>query len=124
MDIEIAFDSMDHDMLARSLQSRGLHPLLIRALVREIRFMEGDMAITGVAISQRFRFQRGGKQGGVETPAEFNVMVETLMQPVVASWKERGYGFKFREEDEALTHLVWADNIFIVAADLKQFSDM
>ena len=54
MDIEIAFDSMDHSRQSTSLADRGAHPCLNRAILREVSFMKCSMALPGMAPCERF----------------------------------------------------------------------
>ena len=42
-----------------------------------------------------FEFCKGGKQGGVETPVEFNMFMESNLEALVLSWQSRGYGFDY-----------------------------
>ena len=68
---------------------------------------------------------RGGKQGGVESPEIFNAVLEWVLEPLVRNWLERGHGFRFDDDDGMLlTHLIWADNIFLLSLSIDQFHDM
>ena len=73
-----------------------------------------------------FRFQRGGRTGGVETPDVLNDIIQWAMQDVVEDWNTRGVGFVIEEPDvdtpggvskerRLLNHLWWADNLFLIA---------
>ena len=86
--------------------------------------MRGNMVLPGMPASERFDIQRGGKQGGVETPEVFNAMIETLMSPLVRLWRDKGYGFKYGDYEDTLTHLVWADNIYLITRSLQEFQAM
>ena len=65
--------------------------------------------------------QRGGKQGGVETPEVSNTVLEWALEPLARSWRERDMGFSFDDNSPALTHLLWADNIWIIAGSMEEF---
>ena len=65
----------------------------------------------------------GWQAGGVETPDEFNLFLEYALSPLVTSWKYRGFGFSF-DEMPMVHHLIWCDNIYIIAKDEHQFAIM
>ena len=35
---------------------------------------------------------RGGKQGGVETPELWNLFLSACLRPLLAAWRDRGWG--------------------------------
>ena len=110
-----------------ALLDQGLHPDLARAVLREVSGIQCSIELDGAGRSEQFPLERGGKQGGVETPDVFNGMVQSLMAPVLASWAQRGFGFDLSdlgEESTVLTHLVWADNILLFATSEGQFATM
>ena len=123
-DIATAFDTMEHASMQKALLGRGAHPDLVRAILREVSFMSGRISIQGAGMSNVFPFERGGKQGGVETPEVFNVMIEYALEPLVAHWEKKGFGFAFDDCERVLTHLIWADNIILFASSVKQFQIM
>ena len=126
-DIATAFDCMTHSSICKCLLRRGMHPQLVRAILREVSGMSGKVFLPGAGLSEPCPFQRGGKQGGVETPEVFNIMMEYALEPSVASWKSRSFGFAFGEVNDSpvrLTHLIWADNIILFATDVAQFETM
>ena len=98
--------------------------MLLRALLREISGMKGCLSLPRVSPSELFDIERGGKQGGVETPDEFNVMMEWLLEPLSRSWAQRHMGYTFAGGGPLLTHLLWADNVFILASSVCQFNTM
>ena len=74
-DVGTAFDTMEHEHMQDALLGRSLHPQLVQALMREISSLSCRIEITGAGQSDTFSLERGGKQGGVETPDKFNVMM-------------------------------------------------
>ena len=126
-DIATAFDCMTHESMTKCLLRRGVHPQLVRAILREVSGMSGNIFLPGAGLSESFPFQCGGKQGGVETPEVFNIMMEYALEPLVANWKSRLFGFALGPLDEnplRLTHLIWADNILLFSNDLAEFETM
>ena len=87
--------------------------------------MTCNIELPGAGRSEQFLLQRGGKQGGVETPEVFNILTEAALQPVVVSWRKRRLGFKLDDTSEPpLTHLFWADNVFLFAKSVHEFRIM
>ena len=73
------------------------------------------MKIDGAQPSSPFDFQKGGKQGGIETPDCFNIYFEEAIAEVTSLWVRRRMGFKL--DDFKVTHAVWADNVILFAAN-------
>ena len=46
------------------------------------------------------------------------------MAPLAEEWEARGYGIQFSEGAPRLTHIIWADNIWIVAEPITQSRKM
>ena len=50
------------------------------------------------------------KQGGVETPDEWNALLEWVMTPLVKAWTEKGYGAALDIEGKSrITHAHWLE---------------
>eukprot|EP00973_Karenia_brevis_P026651 3676558-Karenia_brevis.AAC.1 len=98
--------------------ARGLPASLVAVLMREVSDMKAILSIPGAGDTYPFEFQRGGKQGGVETPDEWNWLIEETLEPVVDKWTRLGWGVCF-ETGELVHHAVWADNIIILAASFQ-----
>ena len=123
-DVAIAFDSLSHDALGRSLQNSGIHPELVACLLRELVGCSAAITLPGAGRSKTFPFQRGGKQVGVETPDLFNIIMDALMSPLVRSWQDRGYGVLLEACPQGITHIVWADNIFLLSTEISHIQIM
>ena len=125
-DIATAFDAMQHESVQRALLERGAHPHLVRAFLQEVTGFSCCISLPGAGLSEEFAFELGGKQGGIETPDVFNVLMEHALEVLVARWVHRGYGFHVGKtcNHTPLTHLIWADNIILFAASLQQFREM
>ena len=79
-DVQIAFDVMDHDVIACATLRRGLRPETVLTIMRELHGIEGVIKISGAGESEPFDFGRGGKQEGIETP---DLLMEDTMEPLV-----------------------------------------
>jgi hypothetical protein len=122
-DVATAFDSMDHDVLKAAMLSRGLHPRLVFGLLRELTEMKG-ISMPGAGTSESFHFGLGGKQGGVETPDEWNMLMESILEDVVNSWEDRQFGLRLPGWEKGITHVVWADNVWLISVTKKQLATM
>eukprot|EP00959_Pyramimonas_sp_CCMP1952_P450125 9425033-Pyramimonas_sp.AAC.1 len=98
MDIETAFDSMRHGRLSQALLARVVHPRMAAALLRELSNMRCNIALPGADPCERFPLEKGGKQGGVETPELFNIMLEVVFADAFEKWRRARCGFALDEE--------------------------
>ena len=124
MDIATAFDSMNHEVVVKALQSSGMKTDMILSLMAELSGCTARISIPGAGSSDDFPLERGGKQGGVETPDLFNILMEQIVSPLVSSWNGRGFGVFLDAGTPGITHALWADNIFLLAASVDQFRIM
>ena len=93
-DVRTAFDAMHHAHIAEALEKRGVTPGLVAAHVKELSGIQAFITLPGVGDTAHFLYARAGKQGGVETPDQWNAFVDHVLEPVVVSWVARGFGFK------------------------------
>ena len=106
---------MLHSVLESALNARGAHPILIFNILRELTQIQARMVLPGCDPTELFDFLRGGKQGGVDTPDLFNVVIEFLIGDLVTSWNLRQFGTTLKELGERVHHLIWCDNIWIIS---------
>ena len=93
--------------------------------MRELSFMMARISLPNAGSSSWFSFRKGGKQGGVETPDSFNMLVEFAMEKLVISWNQRGCGaYLCLDKKTTITHLNLCDNIWLFASDYLQFCTM
>ena len=97
-----------------ALAARGLQAGSVAILMRELTGVSAVLEIPSAGVTKMFPYTRGGKQGAVETPDVWNSLVEFCMEPLIPSWRARGFGFHLEEEE--YTHAVWADNIFLFSS--------
>ncbi|CAK0827067.1 unnamed protein product, partial [Prorocentrum cordatum] len=121
-DVKFAFDSMDHDVLTQSLLHMGASHGMVGLLLQELHGLRGRFAIPGAGDTEFFNYERGGKQGGVETPDCWNAIVECASEPVVANWSEQGWGVRY--DGNLIHHAIWADNIVFFATDPNHLQHM
>lgn len=119
LDVQTAFDDMQHEVIFQSLLSRGVHAELVYALAQEYTDLRARVTVSDSDPSASFSFLRGGRQGGVETPEVFNMVVESALEQVIEKWRALKFGFTL-DDRHFTTHAVWADNFFIVAKTLDE----
>jgi len=127
-DIRYAFDSMPHDLVGRSLKSQGASALQTGLHLRELTGLQAFIHLPNVGCTRNFDFQKGGKQGGVETPDQWKALLEFLFVPIVKKWNQLGMGFALPEEAEKpgklFNHAVWADNVILFASSTEMMQQM
>ncbi len=79
-DVRIAFDSMPHKLVKDALLVRGVSAHCTGLHMREVIGMQ---VLPYAGQTPLFPFGKGGKQGGVETPDEWKVLIDYLLEPVV-----------------------------------------
>ena len=68
-------------------------------------------------------YSKSIKQGGTDAPYLWNFVLRRLLVPLAISWQQRGYGIT-RDNGEVITHLVWADNLFVVSKTVDEAREM
>eukprot|EP00972_Heterocapsa_arctica_P002535 369683-Heterocapsa_arctica.AAC.1 len=91
--------------------------------MEEMQNMKGVATLGEAAPTSKFDMTKGGRTGGVETPSLLNILLRKSLRGVATSWILKGWGFKF-DDEPCLTHMVWADHLFILASGPLQLSDM
>ena len=114
LDIKTAFDDMRHGILERAMRQRGIHPLTIHNVLRELSELQARINIQGCEVTDPFPFTKGGKQGGNDTPDLFNLVVEYLLRDTTQAWSRRGWGCSLLQ-GSPVSHLIWCDNIWLLA---------
>ena len=108
--------------------AKGVSKADVAVQMRELSGMQARITLPHVGSTQAFDFERGGKQGGVETPGQWNASVDYIMRPVVSSWHQRGLGFWIDQADDPsaklVSHAVWADNVFLFAGSFETMQTM
>ena len=98
-DISVAFDSMPHESIWISMLSRGVTSLTAGLHLRELTALEAYITLPFVGKTKLFSFNTGGKQGGVETPDEWRILIDYVLEPLVCKWNCNGNSFKWLNDD-------------------------
>jgi hypothetical protein len=123
LDVQMFFDSIRRALLALAMLQRGVPTFLIAAVMEELVGIVADMSATGLGTTQPFPFQKGGRRGRVDTPPIANMFVYSLLGPPVDKRQSMGYGFSV-DGSSLIQHLVWADNLYVVASSAEQAAEM
>ena len=99
-------------------------PALVRkTILEELSDLRCVAVLPGTDRSSFCPYTRGGREGGVDTPSIFCLVVEERMDETVRDWNRRGVGFPLRDFDGVprgyISHAVWADNIYMVADSIE-----
>ena len=122
-DILTAFDALGHGEIYTGLLSNGANPLLIRAIMQEYYGLQATVQLLDAPTSDKFTYSRGGRQGGAETPELFRVVLDTILHPLVSSWKSKKYGFTI-DDKHFITHAIWCDNVWLFGKSVVECKEM
>ena len=90
--------------------------------------LRAKIKIPEVGTSDWFSYTKGAKQGGVETPDIWKLVLDYLFEPVISQWAEKQWGFKVKDEDgeliTTLSHGIFADNVIIISDTLLTLQNM
>lgn len=123
LDIQTAFDDMDHQILLDIMVQSGFPFQLVWAVAREMLQLNARMEFGPFGVSDWFPLEKGGIQGGTHTPTLFNLMIEHALSRVVTSWKLADMGFKTCP-GKSVSHAMWADNLWLLASSPSELQDM
>ena len=89
LDVRTCFDDMIHALMGGCLELRAVEVWLVRALMKEYVGLVAKGRVVDGAPTELLDFLRGGRQGGVETPAILNDVssrVRSSKWSLEASW--------------------------------------
>ena len=112
-DILAAFDNLHPEVAIKGLQAARLHPRLIAAIAAESVGLQCSPNFQGVHLEHAIPFTRCIRQGGVESTIKWNNVMHMVLESLVPIWVESGYGISL--DNIVYTHLVWADNIWLLS---------
>ena len=114
---------MSHPVLDASLHRRNV-PLRLRAA--SLRELVGASLFVRVqdAISPPVTLGKGGRQGGTETPTEWNFLLDHALHDTVLCWLKRRYGWDPGDGLPPISHVAWADDLFWFSPCFAQFASM
>ena len=84
-------------------------------MIEETLDLEGLGFVQGHKTPKKFNFNRCAKQGGMESPWEWNMVMRHVLNLCVDRWVSSGYGIDLPVLGK-VTNVVWADNIYFLSA--------
>ena len=121
-DIRQRFDHMDNRQVIR---------WLVRGFARELCHLKARARIADADWTPEFDFSKGGKTGGIDTPALLNELMQHHLSQLAEQWhrEKTGYVIGSRGDDQemnrtVLSHLCWVDNIWLFAHDTTMLQAM
>lgn len=119
IDIEKAFDSVQHSTIIKALADRGLGPCGCRAMAESLR-TSIKLQIMGEEAEEVW-LQRGVGQGRAEGPHLWNEAIYYTTKDLVQRWEERGSAPGLHLQMPNVTMLVWADNLYIFSRGVAEW---
>jgi hypothetical protein len=115
-DVFRAFDSMEHEQIANALDYEHCNPRLTHALLRELSASILDLQYQGYEWTN-IVFQSGGWQGGAETPALWNRLLNVVISRSWLRFETESLGFK--HTSSPIRMMVWADDMILFSDSLQ-----
>eukprot|EP00973_Karenia_brevis_P051062 7091386-Karenia_brevis.AAC.1 len=91
-------------------------------MLSELCDLELHPCFPGVTSKEGLPFTKCARQGGMESPWQWNMIVKLIFARLDPLWKSRGFGLSIMSQ--TYTHLAWADNFFILASQRSHVESM
>eukprot|EP00973_Karenia_brevis_P009390 1270252-Karenia_brevis.AAC.1 len=81
--------------------------------------------LAGVSLEEPVLFNKCARQGGVESAFQWNAVMFMCFSELVPLWLEQGFGIQLGARRH--THIIWADNVWLLAhtcSHLQKMIDM
>ena len=118
IDIKTAFDRIKHKSLYEANRSLTIPLLAQLACMLDYVCKTATFSLPGNHTTSPLPFESGGWQGGVNTPDEFNSLLEYILGPIIQQWKEDG--IRFYMDGQETPHIVWADSLIFIVHNIQQ----
>ena len=118
-DIQIAFDAQKHDELHKALEQNNTPARTSMATAQDYTNKTATLHLTQTVKTNEISFTQGVWQGGTRTPDEFNTIIHNIYTNTITKWREEGIGYHIEGRD--CNHIIWADNIILIA---NSFTEM
>ena len=117
LDVEKAFDRINHAKLFEALMLEGAHFNLVTTLRNLYTNMTAYVRLGPDACSRQFIIQRGVRQGDPLSPALFLVAMKHVLSNISISWRMKGYGTD-------VSHVAFADDVTLIASCWASLREM
>ena len=105
---------MKHGDIIQAMMKSGVSNKEAWVIARELAGSQLLLEVPATDRSVKIAMEKGGVQGGVMTPDDWNDLIEDCLETLVEEWDQEGVGFRCGHAGR-LSHLVWADNIWLFA---------
>jgi hypothetical protein len=123
-DVSKAFDHLNHDVIKRSLLWAGCPPGLAAAVLCELSACECYLKLHEEALSESILLFGAGRQGSSDTPSLWTRVIDHVLALAQESWRAHNLGFELNDGQPLVTHVYWADDIYLIARDPAMIGDM
>ena len=89
-DVSKAVDELEHPLLDAALAHRQAPLALRAATLRELVGIALEIHLQGV-VTDPVPLGKGGKQGGPDTPADWNYLLDFALKDAVTDWLRAGW---------------------------------
>ena len=122
-DVEKAFDNIEHGLLDRALEAKGIPLCLRTAVLRELTGVALDVRLQDVRVPS-VCLGKGGKQGCSSTPLLWNVVLDHVLGETAQAWRTSGLGLDLRDGGTPITDMIWADDAFCISGSILGAASM
>jgi hypothetical protein len=123
-DISKAFDHLGHETIKRSLLWWGCPPGLAASVLCELAACECYLKIHDEPMAESVLLFGAGRQGSSDTPSLWARVLDHALLLAQNIWHARGWGFPLGDDQPLVTHLFWADDIYLIAQTPSMIGDM
>mmetsp|Transcript_76614 Transcript_76614/g.173276 ORF Transcript_76614/g.173276 Transcript_76614/m.173276 type:complete len:229 (-) Transcript_76614:25-711(-) len=129
-DVKDAFDSVTPVMAAKAMEESAVPARLVQAITRELLGNTCEVSFQDINTEKEsLHFNKTIRQGGKEGPTLWNCHLKVCTHRLIKSWNERNFGVQIRsnrhrKDPLRITHLFWADNVYVVAENCTQMMMM
>jgi hypothetical protein len=118
LDLEKAFDKVDHSSVLNALGEAGVEPDIVRFLWQVYRQQSAYVSLEGNVKSRLFQLLRGVRQGDPMSPALFNNVTRKVFDDLKQKWSRKGLGTIVCGGSvvEKTTHAMFADDTTLFAS--------
>ena len=95
-----------------------------KGFMREYVGVTFTAKLAGVADTSGLPFQKAIKTGDSGAADIFNILIDEAMSQVTPGWQTRQAGFRFCPSQKPITHVWWADNLFLLASSITEWKQM
>lgn len=139
LDISNAFDGISYHRIWGALLDMGVPIEYGFPLLRELLGCQAYGRVGQETTESAITLERGGRQGGPETPFLWNCYLRYILQPLLDKWSRKEVGVSLEQwmrrhgrstpappcpSVPPVSLVVWADDVVLLAHDISTLQDM